>query len=91
MWEEDDRRRRLRLLEAAGMAQASQTVLDVAGIAGELDVPEDTIRMDLEQLDALGLVLNGPDEGLSPMLLTAGSSSRTAATPSTRSSASFPA
>ena len=39
MWEEDDRRRRLRLLEAAGMAQASQTVLDVAGIARELDVP----------------------------------------------------
>ena len=72
MWEEDDRRRRLRLLEAAGMAQASQTVLDVAAIAGDLDVSEDTIRMDLEQLDALGLVLNGPDEGLPPILLTAG-------------------
>jgi hypothetical protein len=72
MWEEDHRRRRLRLLEAVGMAQASETVLDVGEIARELDVPEDTIRMELEQLDALGLVLSGPDEGLPPMLLTAG-------------------
>jgi hypothetical protein len=72
MWDEDDRRRRLRLLEAAGLAQASETVLDVAELARELDVPHEKIGMDLDQLNALGLVLNGADEGLPPMLLTAG-------------------
>jgi hypothetical protein len=72
MWDEDDRHGRLRLLEAAGMAHASDAVLDVAELAQEFDVAEATIRMDLGQLEALGLVLSGLDEGLPPILLTAG-------------------
>ena len=47
-------------------------VLDVAELAREFDVPEETIRMDLEQLEALGLVLTGLDDGLAPRLLSAG-------------------
>jgi hypothetical protein len=72
MWDEDDRRRRLWLLEAAGMARASEAVLDVAELALEFDLAQATIRMDLDQLEALGLVLSGLDEGLPPILLTAG-------------------
>ena len=72
MWDEDDNRGRMRLLEAAGMADASEMVLDVAELAREFDVPEETIRMDLEQLEALGLVLTGLDDGLAPRLLSAG-------------------
>ena len=72
MCDENDRRRRLRLLEAAGMAHASEIALDVAELSREFDVPEQTIRTELEQLEALGLVLTGFEEGLAPMLLTAG-------------------
>lgn len=36
LWDEDDRQRRVRLLEAAGMAQAQDAPLDVAELAGEL-------------------------------------------------------
>ena len=72
MCDENDRRRRLRLLEAAGMAHASEIALDVAELSHEFDVPEQTIRTELEQLEALGLVLTGFGEGLAPVLLTAG-------------------
>jgi hypothetical protein len=53
------------------MARASEAVLDVAELAPEFDVAETTIRMDLDQLEALVLVLSGLDEGLAPILLTA--------------------
>jgi hypothetical protein len=72
MWDDDDRARRVALLEAAGMAQASEEVLDLADLAGELAVSEATIQVDLGQLNALGLVLDGLDDGLPPVLLTSG-------------------
>jgi hypothetical protein len=72
MWDEDDRRRLLRVLEAVGMAQASEAAFDVAELAHELEVSEQMIRMDLDQVYALGLVLHGLEEKLPPMLLTSG-------------------
>jgi hypothetical protein len=72
MWDDVDRQRHMRVLEAAGMAQASEELLDVAELARELDTSEPVIRMDIGQLHALGLVLDGLEEGLPPMLLNAG-------------------
>jgi hypothetical protein len=72
MWDDEDRHRYVRLLEAAGMAQASDEQLDLAQLARELDTSEAVIRMDISQLSALGLVLDGLEEGRPPMLLAAG-------------------
>jgi hypothetical protein len=72
MWGDEDRQRHMRVLEAAGMAQASEELLDVAELAREIDTSEPVIRMDIDQLSALGLVLDGREEGLPPTLLKAG-------------------
>jgi hypothetical protein len=72
MWDEVDRQRQMRVLEAAGMAQASEELLDVAELARELDTSEPVIRMDIGHLHALGLVLDGLEEGLPPILPRAG-------------------
>jgi hypothetical protein len=69
MWDEGERQRLLRLLELAGAEEAE---LDVARLARELQVPEETIGMDLDRLYAMGLMLHGLDDGHSPMLLDAG-------------------
>jgi hypothetical protein len=72
MWDDVDRQRHMRVLEAAGMAQASEELLDLAELARVLDTSEPVVRMDIGQLHALGLVLDGLEEGLPPMLLNAG-------------------
>jgi hypothetical protein len=72
MWDDVDRQRQMRVLEAAGMAQASEELLDVAELARELSTSEPVIRMDIGQLHALGLVLDGLREGLPPILPRAG-------------------
>jgi hypothetical protein len=72
MWDDVDRQRQMRVLEAAGMAQAAEEVLDVAEVARELGTSEPVIRMDIGQLHALGLVLDGLEEGLPPILPRAG-------------------
>ena len=54
------------------MAQASEELLDVAELARELDTSEPVIQMELGQLYALGLVLDGLEEGRPPILLKAG-------------------
>jgi DNA-binding transcriptional ArsR family regulator len=83
MLDEDDRRRVLLLLEAVGMTHASEVSLDVGELSRDLDLPEQTIRMDLDQLEALGLILTGFEEGL-----PVASSWRAAAKSSTKCSAS---
>ena len=70
--EEGDRGRRVRLLEAAGMSQASDRPLDSDELADELGVRETTVRAQFAELSELGLVLDGLDEGLPPILRTAG-------------------
>jgi hypothetical protein len=72
MWDEEDRARRIRLLEAVGLAQAAEEPLDVAGLAADLEMSEPTVRIELEQLHGMGLCLHGLEEGLAPMLLDAG-------------------
>lgn len=72
MWDDEDRQRYMGLLEAAGMAQASDEALDTAELARQQGTAESAVRLDIGQLYALGLVLDGLDEGRPPMLLTAG-------------------
>ena len=62
IWDEQDRLRRVRLLEIVGMSQASEEPLNVEELADEFGVQEGTIRMELAQLSALGLILDGLDE-----------------------------
>jgi hypothetical protein len=71
-WDKDDRLRRVRLLEASGMAQAADTPLSVTELANELHVSSSTIRIELEELSRLGLIFDGLEEGLSPVLRNAG-------------------
>lgn len=54
------------------MAQASDEALDTAELARQQGTAESAVRLDIGQLYALGLVLDGLDEGRPPMLLTAG-------------------
>jgi hypothetical protein len=72
MWDDVDRQRHMRVLESAGMAQASEELLDVAELARELDTSEALIRMHIGQWSAFGLVLDGLEEGRPPTLLNAG-------------------
>jgi hypothetical protein len=69
---EGGRLRRVRLLEACGMAQAAKAALSLTELAEELHVASSTIRIDLEELSALGLILDGLEEGLPPILRHAG-------------------
>jgi hypothetical protein len=59
------------LLEAVGMAEASQDALDLPQLADELQRSVDGVREQLAELDGWGLLLTG-EEGLPPMLLDAG-------------------
>ncbi len=63
---------RLRLLKAAGLAEAAREPLSVADLALELDVSKAAIVIDLDDLAAQGLVLHALEEGLPPVLLMAG-------------------
>jgi hypothetical protein len=72
LWDEDDRRRRMRLLEAAGMAQAQDVPLDLAELAAKVGLNERSTRRDLGDLAEHGLALDGLEEGLPPILRTAG-------------------
>jgi hypothetical protein len=73
VWDDHDRQTPIRLLQAVGMAEASKQVLDLDALAHELDLGRETIRMELEQLDRMGLCHSGLEDQLAPMLLTAGS------------------
>ena len=72
IWDEEDRIRRVRLLEAGGMSQAAKRPLNVTDLAEELAVSSSIIRQDLEELSALGRILDGLEQGLPPILLHAG-------------------
>ena len=72
MWDDDGRQRPIRLLQAVGMGEASEQVLDLDELAHELDLDRTTIRMELEQLERMGLCRSGLEDELAPMLLTAG-------------------
>jgi len=73
MWHEGHRERLIRLLAAIGLEQAAGEPLDPGALAQELDVREAAVRMDLDQLERLGLALAGIDEDVPPALLVAGS------------------
>src|SRR4051794_25676493 len=70
--EDDTRRRQMRLLQAAGLAQAANEQLDMTALAAEMEVSPSTIEMEIEQLEAAGLLLSGRGEQPHPMLLGAG-------------------
>ena len=72
MWDDETRERQLRLLELIGLAQVDDEALDVAALARELDVSEATVRIDLDEVRALGLAFDGLEEGFPPILRTAG-------------------
>jgi hypothetical protein len=70
--DESTKWRYIRLLQAAGVAQAADEPLDVDALADELDVSLPVAHMDLEQLAGFGL-FSLPDEFDSvPLLLRAG-------------------
>ena len=60
------------LLEAVGMAEAGEVALDVSQLADEMRQSIDSVRAQLEQLEAWGLLLTGPEQQQPPMLLDAG-------------------
>jgi len=60
------------VLHAIAMAEASDEPLDVPGTAADLEISESVLREQVEQIEELGLALSGLDEGLHPILLSAG-------------------
>jgi hypothetical protein len=60
------------LLESVGLAQAANEPLDVEDLARGAGASVAAIRLELEQLEQMGLLLSGLDEGLFPILLDAG-------------------
>jgi hypothetical protein len=70
----DERTRHIRiaLLQAAGVAQAANEPLDLPALACELDMSEQSVGLEIEQLEAAGLMLTGQQEHESPLLLDAG-------------------
>jgi hypothetical protein len=60
------------LLEAVGMAEAGEVALDVSQLADEMRQSIDSVRAQLEHLEAWGLLLTGPEQQQPPMLLDAG-------------------
>src|SRR2546421_64247 len=48
---------RIALLQAAGVAEAANEPLDLAALASELDVSEQSLGLEIEQLEAVGLML----------------------------------
>lgn len=68
---DDDKHIRLTILEAVGMAEAGREPLDVAAVATELEMGEQTVHCEIKQLESAGLVLAG-QPGEWPILLNAG-------------------
>jgi len=68
----DAKNRYVKLLGAAGVAQAADEPLDIAALAEDLGVSPPTVEMDLEQLSVLGLVAPGDMVDPRPLLLKAG-------------------
>lgn len=68
---DDDKHIWIAILRAAGVAEAAKEPLDVARLAAELDVSEQTVHREIEQIESAGLVLAG-QRGEWPILLTAG-------------------
>lgn len=66
----DEKHVRTTILQAVGMAQATEEELEVAPLAAELDVLKGTVSSEIEQLERAGLMSSG-DPGEPPMLLTA--------------------
>jgi hypothetical protein len=64
--------RYIRLLQAAGVAQAADEPLDVDALADELDVSLPVAHMDLEQLAEFGLLSVADEFDSLPLLLKAG-------------------
>jgi hypothetical protein len=73
MLDEDSQARAIKILQAAGIAQAADEPLDVAALAMELETSEPVVQMDLGQLSRAGLVLLGEGDADPPRLLNAGS------------------
>lgn len=67
----DEKHVRTTILQAVGMAQATEEELDVAPLTAELDVSKGTVSSEIEQLERAGLMSSG-DPGKPLMLLTAG-------------------
>jgi hypothetical protein len=56
------------VLQAVGVAQAADEVVDVAGLCRELELPEGALHERLRVLEGWGLILTGLEEGLTPIL-----------------------
>lgn len=54
------------------MAEAAEESLDLTALAQGLELSVPSARMDVEAVEALGLMLSGLDEGIKPILLGAG-------------------
>jgi hypothetical protein len=70
--DERTRNNRIALLQAAGVAQAASEPLDLAALASEFDMSERSIGLEIEPLEAAGLMLTGQQGHESPLLLNAG-------------------
>jgi hypothetical protein len=64
--------RSTKLLQIAGTVEAAGEPLDVEDLVRELGGSAFSVRAEIEQLDGMGLLLSGLDEGHPPMLLNAG-------------------
>jgi len=71
-FQESDTQRYIKLLQAAGVAQAAGEPLDVGVLAEALGISVPVVRMDLDQLAAFGLVSLGDEFDPAPVLLNAG-------------------
>jgi hypothetical protein len=60
------------VLQAVGVAQAADEVIDIARLCEELDLPEGALDERLRVLEGWGLILAGLKEGLTPILRDAG-------------------
>jgi hypothetical protein len=62
----------IRLLQAAGVAQAADEILPLIQLAQANDAAPSSLELAVEQLEQMGLLLGGLEEGQCPILLTAG-------------------
>ena len=60
------------VLQAVGVAQAADEIIDVAGLCRELELAEGALHERLRVLEGWGLMLGGLEEGLPPILREAG-------------------
>src|SRR5512144_1016543 len=63
---------RIALLQAAGVAQAADEPLELAALASGFEVSEQSLGLEIEQLEAAELMLTGQPEQEVPLLLDAG-------------------